>query len=155
MRITPVLALLLSVPTAASAHITVAPKQSVAGAAEKYEFRVPNEKEVDTVEVEVQFPAGLRVRAVEQKPGWHTEVLRNPSDEVRGARWTGKLPSQQFVEFGVLASNPSGAGQLTFVATQIFSDGTKVEWSGTSGSRTPAPQVTLTGGDQPTEAAHH
>ena len=56
--------------TSASANVTVLPQQSVPGAREKYELRVPNERKSATITVEFRFPVGLRVTAVEQKPGW-------------------------------------------------------------------------------------
>jgi uncharacterized protein YcnI len=129
--------------TIASGHVTVWPKQSSVGAHEKYVVRVPNEKQVDTVTVEVRFPAGLRVTSFEQKPGWITEAIRDETGKAIGVRWTGKLPPQQFAEFGMLAANPPEASDLTWNATQIFADGTKVEWSGPLGSKNPSPHVTI------------
>ena len=134
---------LLSVSAIATAHVTVWPKQSVAGAHEKYEARVPNEKQVDTIAIELRFPAGLRVTAFEQKPGWMTEAIRDPSGKVIGVRWTGRLPPQQFAEFGLLAVNPQSAGELSWTAIQGFADGTKVEWSDPPSSKTPGPRVTI------------
>ena len=135
-------AVLLCSAATAAAHVTVWPKTSAAGAREKYEVRVPNEKDVDTIAVEVRFPAGLRVNSIEQKSGWRTEPLRNAGGELIGARWTGQLSPHQFTEFGLLAINPD-ARELTFTASQMYADGTRVEWSGAPGSKTPAPQVTL------------
>jgi uncharacterized protein YcnI len=131
----------LAVP--ASAHVTVWPKQSSAGAREKYEVRLPNEKEVDTIALELRFPAGLKVTSLEQKPEWRTELLRDASGAIIGARWTGKLAPMQFTEFGLLAANPASGGDLVWTATQIFADGSRVEWSGAAGSKTPAPRVTI------------
>lgn len=137
-----VLALALTA-TAASAHVTVWPKESAAGAHEKYEIRVPNEKRVDTVAIEVRFPAALKVTSFEQKPGWMTEPVRDTSGQTVGVRWTGKLPPQQFVEFGLLAVNPAGAADLGWSATQSYADGAKIDWSGPPGSKTPAPHVSI------------
>jgi hypothetical protein len=135
--------LLLCISAAASAHVTVWPKQSAPSAREKYEIRVPNEKKVDTIAVEVRFPAGVRVTSIEQKPDWRTEPLRDASGQLVGARWTGKLAPEQFTEFGVLAVNPASGGDLAWSAIQSYADGTKTEWSGAAGSKTPAPRVTL------------
>jgi uncharacterized protein YcnI len=134
---------LLSISAAASAHVSVWPKQSAPGAREKYEIRVPNEKKVDTIALEVRFPAGLRVTSIEQKPEWRAEPLRDASGQLIGVRWSGKLAPEQFTEFGVLAANPATGGELAWTAVQLFADGTKVEWSGVAGSKTPAPRVTL------------
>ena len=72
--------------TSAVAHVTIWPQQSVPGAREKYELRVPNERKSATITVEIRFPAGLRVTAVEQKPGWHAEALRDSSGNLAGVR---------------------------------------------------------------------
>jgi uncharacterized protein YcnI len=139
----PLAAALLLAPVPALAHVTIWPKESAAKAREKYEVRVPNEKQADTVAVELRFPAGLRVTSFEQKPGWMTEPVRDASRNAIGVRWTGRLAPQQFTEFGLLAVNPPAAGELSWTAVQSFSDGTKVEWSGPAGSKTPAPRVTI------------
>lgn len=136
-------AVLLAASSAATAHVSVWPKQSAPGAREKYEIRVPNEKKVDTIALEVRFPAGLRVTSIEQKPEWRAEPLRDASGQLIGVRWSGKLAPEQFTEFGVLAANPPTGTELAWPAVQLFADGTKVEWSGPAGSKTPAPRVTL------------
>ncbi len=128
--------------TVASANVTVSPQQSAPGAREKYELRVPNERKSATITVEVHFPAGLRVTAVEQKPGWQAEALRDGSGNLTGVRWIGTLPPEQFTEFGLLAVNPPG-GEIAFTATQAFADGTKINWSGAAGSKTPAARVRI------------
>jgi len=133
----------MALATSASAHVTVWPQQSAPGAREKYEIRVPNERKSATITVEVHFPAGLKVTAVEQKPGWQAEAIRDRGGSLIGVRWIGSLPPEQFTEFGVLAVNPGGGGDLAFTAIQAFADGTKIDWSGAAGSKTPAARVRL------------
>ena len=137
-----IFAAVLAAAAPAPAHVTVWPKESVQGDREKYEIRVPNEKQSDTIAVEVRFPAGLKVSSFEQKPGWSTEPLRDASGAIIGARWAGRLPPSQFTEFGLLATNP-GVGELAWTTTQFYSDGSKIEWSGPAGSKSPAPRVKL------------
>ena len=139
----PILILALAAAMPASAHVSVWPKESVSGAREKYEIRVPSEKQSDTIALEVRFPAGLKVSAFEQKPGWNIEGLHDSSGAIIGARWTGKLLPQQFTEFGLLAANPATGSELIWIATQLYADGTRVDWSGGAGSKAPAPRVTL------------
>lgn len=129
--------------TPAAAHVTVAPRESTFGAHERYAIRVPNEKTMDTIAIEVRFPASLRVTALQQMPGWMTEPLRNPAGALIGARWTGRLPPEQFVEFGVLAVNPATGSDLAWTAVQRFENGSSIEWSGDSKSKTPAAHVRL------------
>ena len=146
-RFLPILAIAAAtLPTAAAAHVTVSPQQSAPGAREKYVLRVPNERRSATITVEIHFPRGLRVSAVEQKPGWQAEALRDSAGNLTGVRWIGNLPPEQFTEFGLLAVNPPSGGDLVFTALQAFADGTKVEWSGTPGSKTPAARVRIVGG---------
>ena len=134
-------ALLFAAPVAA--HVTVWPKQSVAGAREKYVLRVPTEKQVDTIRVEVRFPTGLKVNAFEQKPGWMTEPVRDNAGAMVGARWTGNLPPMQYAEFGLLAINPPADGEIVWTATQYYADGTSVSWSGPADSKSPAPRIII------------
>jgi hypothetical protein len=134
----------LAAATPAPARVSVWPQQSANGAREKYEIRVPNEKQADTISIEVRFPAGVRVTSFEQKPGWMTEAVRDGSGRIVGVRWTGKLPPSQFAEFGLLAVNPASGGELAWPAIQSFSDGTRIDWSGKPGSKAPAARVTLT-----------
>ena len=143
MRLFPMLAVALATAVPASAHVTVWPKSSAPGAHEKYEVRLPNEKEVDTIALELRFPAALKVRSLEQKPGWNTELIRDDSGAVTGVRWSGKLAPMQFTEFGLLATNPATGSDLVWRASQFYADGTKIEWSGPAGSKTPAPRVTV------------
>jgi uncharacterized protein YcnI len=143
-----ILWLAAALSTAASAHVTVTPQQSAPGAREKYELRVPNERKSATITVEFRFPATLRVTAVEQKPGWSAEAIRDSSGNLAGVRWVGNLPPEQFTEFGLLGVNPANGGELVFTATQAFADGTKIEWSGAAGSKTPAPRVRLVSGSR-------
>jgi uncharacterized protein YcnI len=134
----------LAAAAPAPAHVSVWPQQSANGAREKYEIRVPNEKQADTTSIEVLFPAGARVTSFEQKPGWMTETVRDGGGRIVGVRWTGKLPPSQFAEFGLLAVNPASGGELVWPAVQTYADGSRVDWSGKPGSKAPAARVTLT-----------
>ncbi|HZU52050.1 MAG TPA: DUF1775 domain-containing protein [Sphingomicrobium sp.] len=127
----------------ASAHVTIWPKESAAGMREKYEVRMPDEKPVDTVALELHVPAGVKLDSVEQKPGWQSAFMRDGSGAIIGVRWSGRLEPMHFVEFGLIATNPPAASELVWNATQLFADGSKVEWSGVPGSKTPAPRVSL------------
>src|SRR6058998_3550393 len=99
-------AALAALATSASAHVTVSPQQSAPGAREKYELRVPNERKSATITVEFRFPPNLRVTAVEQKPGWQAEAIRDSAGNLTGVRWLGNLPPEEFTDFGLLAVNP-------------------------------------------------
>jgi uncharacterized protein YcnI len=122
-------------------HVTVQPKQSAPGATERYTLRVPTEKFVPTVRVEVEFPATLDVSAFEPKAGWKIEERKNPSGKLVGVTLVGSLDPGESAQFNFTARNPAAEGKLSFKAIQIYEDGTTSEWTGPEGSRTPAPIV--------------
>lgn len=133
-----VMALSLLVPARLSAHAVVYPKSSAPGAYERYVLRVPNEKTTMTTRVELRFPADVRVTSFADVPGWRLEVLTDSARRIIGAVWTGSLPPQRFAEFPFVAVNPKGEARLTWPASQTYSDGARVEWTGEEGSKTPA-----------------
>jgi uncharacterized protein YcnI len=143
----------LSLSSVAGAHVTVSPKESPAAAHEKYSLRVPNEKQTDTVEVEVQLPDGIRAVAFEQKPGWTVAPREDAKGVVVAVRWQGRLAPRQFTELGLLAVNPAVAGELVWRAVQTYADGSKVEWSGIAGSKTPAARSVIV--PALSEVGHH
>src|SRR4051812_29140063 len=89
---------LVVAPAIALAHAVVFPKTSTTGAYEKYVLRVPNEKAVATVRVEIRFPADARVTSFGDVAGWQLEVQTDSAKRIVGAAWTGTLAPQRFVE---------------------------------------------------------
>jgi uncharacterized protein YcnI len=135
---TPIL-LILAVG-AARAHVTVQPKESTAGATQKYTMRVPNEKSVPNVRVEAEFPAGVEIIAVDQKAGWTIELKKDSAGRITGAVWSGgSLAPRDIVDFGISAKNPNQETKLTWKVVQVYEDGSRSEWTGPPGSRGPAP----------------
>jgi uncharacterized protein YcnI len=145
--------LTLATSSIAKAHVTVQPKAAKAGGHERYVVRVPNEKLIPTSRVEIRFPAGLRVTAFLDVPGWKLEVLTDSAKHITGAVWTGTLPPQRFVEFPFVAANPKEATKLVWPAFQTYADGEKVEWTGAEGTKTPASVTTISAGDVAPSAA--
>ena len=133
----------LLVPALALAHAVVFPKASAPGAYEKYVLRVPNEKAVATVRVELRFPADVRVTSFGDVPGWQLEVLTDSARRITGAVWTGTLPPQRFVEFPFVAANPKTDARLVWPAFQTYADGERVEWTGPEGAKAPASVTTI------------
>lgn len=122
-------------------HVTVQPRQSAAGAIEKYALRVPTEKFVLTVRVEVEFPTTLDVSSFEPKAGWKIEEKKDTAGKLVGVVLIGSIPPGESSVFNFAARNPSEEGKVFFKAVQIYEDGTRSEWTGPEGSRTPAPVV--------------
>lgn len=54
-------AIVLALPHAAMAHVTVRPRESHAGAEERYFVRVPTEGAVATTSVHLEVPEGVTV----------------------------------------------------------------------------------------------
>jgi uncharacterized protein YcnI len=125
-------------------HVTIQPKKSVPGKSEKYTMKVPTEKFVPTIRVEVQFPDALIVSSFEPKAGWKIEEKKDAAGKLVGAVLMGSIPPGESQEFYFTGRNPGEEGTLTWKVIQIYEDGSKVEWTGAAGSRTPAPAVELT-----------
>lgn len=119
------------------AHAVVLPKASTPGANERYVLRVPNERDVPTLKVEIRFPEGLRVVSFGDVPGWKLQVLTDSIQRVTGAVWTGILPRERFVEFPFIAVNPEDSATLNWPTYQTYEGGERVEWSGPDSSYTP------------------
>lgn len=136
-------ALILSWAVAA-AHIRIFPAQSPLGAREKYTMRVPNEKQVDTVRIEGEFPSDLKIYDFEFKPGWTVNFKKDAQGHIVGATWVGTIKPYEFVEFGMLGINPKQGSSLIWKFVQYYADGNKEEFTGPAGSFYPSPTVTLT-----------
>lgn len=128
----------VAVPSAALAHAVVYPKVSQPGAYEKYVLRVPNERDVPTIRVEIHFPSGLRVVSFSQVAGWELTVLRDSAQSIIGAVWTGVLPKERFIEFPFVAVNPKDNSSLTWPTYQTYQGGERVDWTGPDSSKSPA-----------------
>lgn len=136
----------------AQAHIRINPTESPAGGREMYRMRVPNEKQVDSIRIEGEFPAGLNVYDFEPKPGFKVDLKRDAKGAIIGATWTGALHPYEFLEFGMLAVNPKEGTEMVWKFVQYYADGTKEEFTGPVGSRLPAPVVKLTPAPAPAAA---
>jgi len=119
----------IGIPAVALAHAVVYPKTSKPGAYEKYVLRVPNERDVPTIRVELHFPNGLRVVSFGDVPGWKLEVQTDTAKQIIGAVWTGVLPKERFVEFPFVAVNPKDSTSLSWPTYQTYEGGERVEWT--------------------------
>jgi uncharacterized protein YcnI len=106
-------------------------------------MKVPTEKFVPTVRIEVEFPAALAASPFEPKTGWKIEERKEASGKLVGAILTGSIPPGESSEFSFSAKNPAEEGSLSWKVIQVYEDGSKSEWTGVRGSRTPAPVVEL------------
>jgi uncharacterized protein YcnI len=125
------------------AHVTVSPKESGAGATQKYTLRVPNEKAVANVRIEVEFPAAAEVVSVDDQPGWKVESKKDGAGKITAAVWTGSLDAKGIIDLSFSAKNPKEETKLMWKVVQIYKDGSKSEWTGPQGSKGPAPVTTI------------
>ncbi len=128
--------ILLTVPSLALAHVSVRPRESKAGAEERYTVRVPTEGAVATTQVVLEIPAGLAVVEVLPHDGATFETTRQ-GDRITAITWKKEIPPKASAEFVLRATNPS-AGDLIWKAHQHFADGSIVDWIGVAGEKRPA-----------------
>ena len=123
------------------AHVTVTPRESQAGATERYTVRVPTEGQVTTTSVELEAPPGVTVTEVISGPGYTFETRRE-ADRIVAIIWKQDIPPGGRAEFVFIARNPA-SGEIAWKARQRFADGTSADWVGVEGDRRPASGTTL------------
>jgi uncharacterized protein YcnI len=126
----------------AHAHVTVWPRESPTGEWEKYTVRVPTEGKIATSSVELQIPDDVYVVSMGVADG-HRYELKKSGKRVVAIVWTRQIEPGEFAEFVFMARNPADAGLLVWKALQRYVDGSKTEWTGPVGDRTPAPVTKL------------
>lgn len=137
---------ILTLASAAQAHVNVYPKETTTGAYEKYTVRVPVEKDVNTTKVKLEFPADVKVSTVQPIPGWSYEFEKDKDGRNTALVWTatdGGIKAHEFTEFSFVGANPKEPGTLSWKAYQTYADGEVVEWTGAPDSKTPASVTTI------------
>lgn len=142
MRAAVISLVLVVIASVAYAHVTVLPRQSQAGAEQRYTVRVPSEGQVATTSVELEVPTGVTVTEIVAGTGY-TFNVRRERERIVGITWTKEIPPKAVAEFVFVARNPA-AGSLAWKAHQRFADGTSADWIGIEGDRRPASVTTLT-----------
>lgn len=140
----------------AHAHVTVQPNEAPAGAFFRFVIRVPNERDVPTTKIRVEFPENLIFTSFQPKEGWERKVEMKKLDEpieafgsqidevVGSVTYSGgSIGVGEFDEFGFSVRVPEEAGQLEFKAFQTYRGGEVVEWTGSPDSESPAALVTV------------
>lgn len=153
-----VAALALVLAPAASAHVTVNPREWEAGGFARFAVRVPNERDAaDTTRVQMQLPDNVLSASFQPVEGWQRTVKMkklDPPVEIEGEQVTekidtvtwsgGRIRPGEFQEFGMSFQVPEEAGsELAFPAVQTYSNGETVRWIGPEDADSPAPRVTV------------
>jgi uncharacterized protein YcnI len=140
------LGLLLAFAGSAFAHVTVtAPGATSGGGDQEITFRVPVEKDVNTVGLTIALPTDTPIASVLVEPmaGWtHTQTstkLAKPivtddgdiTSAVSEITWKAAGPGLAPGEFGaftIIAGQLPDTSSITFKALQTYSDGSVVKW---------------------------
>src|SRR5215213_7939949 len=104
-RVITAAALALLIPAAARAHVSIWPRESRAGATEKYTVRVPTEGKVSTTSLELEVPEGVTVETLAVPAGWKYE-LKKQGDRIVAITWNMEIKPGEFAEFAFVARNP-------------------------------------------------
>lgn len=145
------LALALSTPIAASAHVSITPNAADPGASENFTFKAVNESETAaTSSVEISLPTDTPIVSVRYlpTPGWSTEVREGalpepvtvggneitqaPTSIVFTADAGSEIQPGQFMQWTVSLGPIPETGSLLLPAVQSYTDGTVVNWTSTA-----------------------
>lgn len=124
------------------AHVTVAPKEAPPSATQRYCIKVPSEKSVPTIGLEVEFPENITISSIEAPDGWQGRTRTDRQGRIISASWEGGsiLPGKS-LQFGVVARNPETPTILVWKAIQTYQDGSEVHWIGPARAQFPAAQT--------------
>ncbi|TVY06942.1 YcnI family protein [Paenibacillus cremeus] len=125
----------------ASAHVTVQPQQTTQGTYEVFNVRVPTEKDIPTVKIEVKIPAEVTISRFEPKSDWKYDLTKDSSGKITSVTWSATGNGLSSTEFGNFLMNgkvADNATQISWKAYQTYKDGSVVEWVGAEGSDKPA-----------------
>ena len=128
--------LVLLVPSFATAHVSVRPRESKPGAEERYTVRVPTEGVVATTHAVLEIPVDVTVLEVLPAEGATFDTAKQ-GDRITAITWRKAIPPKASAEFVFRARNPA-AGEIVWKAHQHFSDGTVANWVGAAGGERPA-----------------
>ena len=118
----------LAVAVSASAHVTVAPQQSAAGATQIYKVRIHNGGKAPTASIELQVPAGITIESVAAVPSAKSSMTKT-GDRVSAITWEIAVPPGKYVEVAFTARNPAAGDQLVWTIRERSADGTLTEYT--------------------------
>lgn len=116
------------VPAIAQAHVSIMPRESTAGATEKYTVRIPTEGKVATTAAELDVPEGVIIETMLAPAGWKYEVTRK-DDRIVSVVWRADVKPGEFIEVAFVARNPRAGSQIVWKLRQRFVDGTMADWT--------------------------
>lgn len=115
--------------TPALAHVDVLPTEVAQGEGLEFTIRVPNERDIPTTRVEVDFPAQITVYSfAAPPPGWTMRTVRGPDKRFVRVVYAGSLPANRYADFQVLGT-PFEAGTALWKTRQTYADGLVKPWT--------------------------
>ena len=134
----------LGIVCASEAHVTVMPREAAAKSSPQLTIRVPNEKDVPTESVRLEFPPELQVLRLKPQAGWTTEVERDAHGKISAITYKGStIGRDEYQEFSLIARLPEAPGPIRIKAYQNYVGGVKVAWVNDAEPQ-PAPMITVT-----------
>ena len=126
------------------AHVTVQPREAAAKSSTQFTVRVPNEKDVPTESVRLEFPPELQVLRLKPLAGWTTEVERDANGRIAAITYKGStIGREEYQEFSLIARLPEATGPVRIKAYQNYVGGMKVAWVNDAEPQ-PAPTIAVT-----------
>lgn len=126
----------------ASAHVVVNPQDAIQGTFQEFSVRVPSEKSIPTVKVELDIPADVDISQLNPATGWKYDLTKDTSGKITKITWasTGDgLAQSEFENFNIAGLISKNVNAIGWKAHQTYKDGTIVDWVGDDKSDTPAP----------------
>ena len=129
----------LALAAVAEAHVTVQPRESKAGATEKYSMRVPTEgKVLRRPPSSSRFRKAWRSLPLRRRQGTKYTTTRS-GDRMVTITWTTEIKPGESQQLSFTALNPAQGAEIVWKVRQRYADGTSSDWVGVAGSRAPAP----------------
>ena len=136
--------LVVAVAGRSQAHVTLQPRDAAAKSSPQLTIRVPNEKDVPTESVRLEFPPELQVLRLKPQAGWTTEVERDANGKISAITYKGStIGREEYQEFSLIARLPETPGPIRIKAYQNYVGGIKVAWVNDAEPQ-PAPMITVT-----------
>lgn len=115
-------------PAIAQAHVSITPRESMAGATEKYTIRIPTEDTVATTGAEIEFPEGVIVETIQVPVGWKYNLKRK-DDRIVSMTIQADVKPGEFIEAAFVARNPRDKKEIVWILRQRFADGKVTDWT--------------------------
>ncbi|MBZ8172359.1 DUF1775 domain-containing protein [Staphylococcus cohnii] len=126
----------------ADAHVTMNPDTSEPGSYEKYDVRVPVEKEANTTKIELKVPEGVNVVGVAPQETFDHKLTKDDDGNITKITWIAKekgIGPNEFVDLPIQVANPDKEGEFKWDAYQTYDDGETVKWDGDEDAEKPSP----------------